>query len=650
MRDEKNTSDELTEAGRKSAKAAGTLAKAGAKAAAGNTAGAAAEVLSDSETVKIIFAVIISILVLVGILLITVLYVIPMMIYETVENTVSDANESFMAGFYSSGESGLAGQILGIAQGIGNWISSLANSLKAQFSSIFSDAEQISSAFNFDTLIANDSQIVSGAGSHVVSVWNKMSQVKAKYTARAEALELAITGKEAEEKVSVESENYTGRTKDFLLQKAYQEFCSIYNPEWDVLVSASWVPAYVKTELTANQALEIAALYDVIHDNDFNAAKLTDFLKWLGYGSKAHGDTVHFEVMGDDTELSGWTGTYMPQYLVDEAKIHAKDAADAARAEKLKELEKLFYRITELAFTEEQRSNAVEKAYNKAYREVLDEYTEEYGVSLIDLLIYCYTGNLTQTEEPGEDDPDRNLLVIKNGAVISAKEYGRGHPPYTFSGWRYSGYGTENQVDLLRKFIADYGLENYEYTDRAENTDGMHEGHIVLKTEVKPKTYSREVSFSMWFDSTDGIWYYRYNGSVYTTNPVSGSENAAAKFHEQVRQMSYGTYGEILASEWDTYPTVYERIGSEYRPVPLSFTYTETYSRMEPYVTAQFFKYYYRVSYFCPYYIACRDRSEMLSLSGLLDGNYDREHLIYMNLVSESQYSASAVGEEGGKL
>ena len=651
MREDRNTADELAEAGRKGAKAAKTLARAGARAAGGDVAGAALEIIKDHDTVKVVLTVIVSFFVITGVLLVTALYIIPMMVYETVQNAVSDANDSFMESFFSSEEAGFKGQVHGAAKGIGSWIRTLAAGLKSQFSGLFSEQEQIYSAYDFDSIIANDSQIVSGEGAHVVSVWNKLSQIKAKYTARVAAIEKAITEKRADTAMKVETESYTGMTRDFLLQKSYKEFCKTYDPNWDILVSASWIPAYVVNELSSAQALEIAALYDVIHDNDFNAARMTDFLKWLGYSSSGNGDTLHFDVMGNDTELTGWTGTFLPQYLADESRINAGKSAEEAREKKLKDLEKLFFRIVEFAFTEERQSNILERTYSKAYRAVLDSYKEKYGVSLIDLLIYCYTGNLTQTEEPGKDDPDRNLLVLKGNSVVSSKEYGAGHPQYTFTGWRYANYGSDDRTDLLEEFMTRYGLDNYEFAEGSVSSDGRREGHIRLKTELKPKLYSRDISFSMWYDDYDDIWYYKYNESVYTTNPLCNDSSAAEKYWEQIQNLSssfaFGSTIQVYASGWDSYPTVYEKIGSEFRPVPVSFTYTQNYTVMEPYVSAQFYKYYYRVSYFCPYYIACRSKSEILSIPGLLDGNYDQPRLNYLDQTADYHSSGVSTKEEG---
>lgn len=653
-----NTADELVEgtqktayaakkaiqAGKNTVKAGKTIAKAGAKAAIGNLAGAAIDIVKDPTARRAAIALILCILFFVSFLLITALYILPMMIYETVQHAANDANESFAQSYYSTNESGIIGNLIGITKGTGRWILTWANTLKNIFTGNLSAVEQASDVFDYDTMVSNDSEIVSGEGTHVISLWNKMDQIKAKYEVRVNAIEKAITEKEADKKEEVESEGYTGKTKDFILLQAYREFCETYDPDWDSLVSASWIPAYVEKELTSNQALEIAALYNVINDNDFDATQLSDFLKWLGYNAPQKGDTLHLKVMDDDTELTGWTGTFMPQYLVDEAKAKAKEAAEIAREKKVKELDKLFFRIIEFATTEERQTNAIQKAYDKAYQKVIAKYEKEYGVSLTDLMIYCYTGKLTQTEELGADDTDKNLLVQDGDSILSAKKYSKKHPlkehpQYTFQGWRYSNYGSSGQVDLLQQFINKNGLTNYEFTDSADNTDGTHEGHIKLKTESRPKVYTRNVSFSMWYDDYDDTWYYRYNGTLYTSNPLANNADAKEKYLDAVNKLSpayaYGYGNKIYASGWGSYPTVYEKIGNNYYPVPISFNFTDSYTVMEPYVSAQFFKYYYRVTYFCPYYIACRDKSEMLSIPGLLDGDYTLEKMAYSALTEE---------------
>lgn len=350
MPDEKNgaqsTSEELVNAGKTGANAVSKgrrIAAASEKAAAGNIAGAAVEILKDEDFRHFLICAI-SVLLLITVM---VMYIFPMAIYEGIQSVVAEAKEAYWSVYYS----GEGGNVIKAAWSFtttlfsGLW-NSLTNALTA-----YTDG---GSQFYTDI----DGEIIGTADAPGDSVYIKLQATKEKYRIRRETIKEAI-----------ETQGHNA-----VYNKAYADFCSQYEPDRDIFNGFIWDESGCTKEFSDLLGLKLIELYDIVNDNDFEQTRLSDYLQWLGYDNGSP-NVNNIQIFDTVVPVKGWQGTYMPQYLVDEAKQIAEKKGEEAKNQ-----------------TAKSRKNGSEqnKAYHEAYTDAYSGYTDTHGASAMDMMIKAY--------------------------------------------------------------------------------------------------------------------------------------------------------------------------------------------------------------------------------------------------------------------
>ena len=597
--------NDITQAGKQAVHAGKTIAKAAAKASAGNVAGAVKDVLSDEALIRTILVTFITIMLIIAYSLVFVLFIFPMAIYEAIQNLIATANQAFWDGFFANGQTGWKSVAVGIAKGTAEWVKSTWNTITSAvgkfFSDIFSffDGSSVSKTYNIDDI---DFGVATDKGAPQASLIDKLDHIQEKYSARVEAIQKAI---ENFGKAWYGGDNYlTKKTKE-MFEETYNKTLQTSSgtiEEWDEYRGATWIPAFVEDELSDLQKLRIAALYDVLNDNNFQTTRLSDFLKWLGYGTlKSKGDTLYFNLLDTEASVDGWTGNYMPMYLMDEAKIYADEEGQKARQE---EIDREKTPVEDALSTEKKERDRLQQLYDKAYIDKLQEYYDKYGVSVIDFLIYVYNGEIAQTEKLGQLNDSKNLMR-PNGVPNAAP----GIPAsYTYNNWATDDHGTRQ---TFLEFWAT-NFPNYVEYSATEDYDSGTEGCAVVQTEWRDRTYVETLNITY----TNGT--FLYNGQ--TTNPYAGNPYAHIAFENYKSQ-----YG--LEGIWGYQPTLAYRNGNSLTGVSGTIQFQNVVQ--EQWVTAKFYKFYYVVSYSCPYYIGMRSENELLDVSGLLQDDHIEEYKEY---------------------
>lgn len=148
-------------------------------------------------------------------------------------------------------------------------------------------------------------------------------------------------------------------------------------------------------ELTDYQAMALIQAYSEMMDVNIAQISVGDYLLWLGYSPEKR-ETCAVDFGEAIITVNEWKGTFMPQYLVDEASIEAAKYAESVIAQNDSDAKPTL-------FSDE---------YNKAYKEKFREYTDKYGVSALDIML-CLTCT----------DKIENFALSKEKTEIFRKEY-----------------------------------------------------------------------------------------------------------------------------------------------------------------------------------------------------------------------------------
>lgn len=676
------------------------VAKAAKQAATGNYAGAAMTAANSEGIRKTMFVTFFVSLCITAIILIMVLYIIPMAVYEVVVQTFAEATDGFWRGFYSSTDPGWQGVVKGIIAGTGNWASSVLQGIKNVLLSLVGNDKVIYEALEKKENRRREITVVSDATSPSASLVDKMKLVQERYTARVDQI-IDTLEKSARRKTGWFS--WFGAGQPWLDAQAEKQFKTEFKEGWDVYGPGPDTPfpeinamkqentlwaAYVVRDLSDRQKMMFAALYDVMSDNDFGQTRISDYMRWLGHASSP-GDTLTMNVLDTTLEFKGWTGTYLPQYLMDEAKLKSEEAYKTAldtegdtvieNAGKLYDMQRARIQeviddaesqlAIELSKPAELQDQAViqalqdkideykqrlsgshaeqsqeEEAHRedlrrKAYIEVLETYQRSFGVSAVDLNIYAYVGTLSAVPERGPDIERKNLMKVNKSGNLVEPNWGSnlmyqpgsdpdsnlktiynnkgGNKEYTYFYWKTDFDGSLLYKDFVQQYFPNYAKEK-------ESTDyDSSEGYLVVNEwpTMRKKTITTTKHFTVWSNGTTSL----VNGS--SGNPYAGNksfENALRQAVSQYNSLHRTHYGVSCYN-----PIVfYNSIGY---PVTMTVSFVaevqEVIEVPAIVVGMQAFKYYYVVYYNCPYYISMRPESEMLQMSGILEGDHQEEYL-----------------------
>lgn len=337
--EDSSTYDELKQSAQSAQKAVHTgkaVVSAAKKAASGRIAGAAAEVLKD-ENLRTVAAALVMLLVLV---LVFVMYIFPMAVYEGIETVIAVAGDAFSAEYYAGNGGNLLKAVWSFTD---TFFSGIWNTLKSAASG-YADG----GSFYSDV----DGDVVNIADAPGDSTYEKVQATKEKYRARRDTI--------------LDSIKHQGTAA--ASARAYEEFCSVYDAERDEFNGFTWDVSGCHRELSDLQALKLMSLYAVMNDNDFAQTHLSDYLQWLGYSG---GAPETMDVFGTEILIPGWTGTFMPQYLTDEAKTRSEEAAIAATREK-------------------SRFGVFKSAYKTAYRDEYAVYTRKFGAPALEMMVRAW--------------------------------------------------------------------------------------------------------------------------------------------------------------------------------------------------------------------------------------------------------------------
>lgn len=326
-------SSEFVKAAEQAARAVQTgrnMAKAAGKAAAGNFAGAAADLLKDENTRRILLAA------LAFLLLITVMVssVLPLSIFEGIQSGIEAARESFESTYYAGGGGNLLKALWSFASSLfsGWWSNALASAEPGFYSEL-------------------DGLVISDSGAPGDSTYQKLEATKEKYELRRNQITEAVT-----------NSGTAIAARDSL---AYSLFCASFDPSRDVFAGCAWDLSGCLSEMSDLQALSLMVLNGIISGSSPSRIRMSDYVKWLGYEGPGR-VIICIDVLGSTVSLPAWTGTYMPQYLADEAKASALNAESSG----------------------------------SDYRESLASWSDSYGAAAMDAMLKVRVEEPVQAGEP----------------------------------------------------------------------------------------------------------------------------------------------------------------------------------------------------------------------------------------------------------
>lgn len=366
------------------------MQKSAAKATAGNYLGAAEELLKDENTRKIIAVVLMSAF----FFAVVFFFVAPLTLYETlthVARTITERweqlKEQFAVGYYE----GTSGRFLSFFKALIGLASNPG----------ITDAISDTSAGEEDQASMEDLQLL-----------GNMDSLRKTYTRKIKACQDKINARQKEVLQEIKSGRaaYSGGPTIYSVMYARYESeeAHLYDDNEYVRVQYDGTEIMGTTRsISSRQAVELISLYSVQINSSINNIKLSGLLKWLGYNAGGKHRIVFSLGKNEDVTcgIDAWTGTFMPQYLIDEGSSVGK----------------------------------------------LDEYASTYGCSVADFVIFVecpdlYTIQATESEEfvtetqtyyeyveyyyRDYDDAEKPVLDSNGDVLVMAGPY---H-------WEYSDY------------------------------------------------------------------------------------------------------------------------------------------------------------------------------------------------------------------
>lgn len=337
-------SDELErgiKAGVHGARTAARFAKAASKAAAGDISSAAMEVLKEDKWRKTILAIALA----GAFLTYCIFFMAPLSLYEGIQGASHSVaaywdtlREQWRIGLYE-GDGGPFRRFIEAVTGLGNITESI----------------QDISAGTEDKVTEDDLRLFGDESAMKATYKRKLDAVRLKMKARSEELKNAIPTDDIaavmESRFHAEEEHlYDG-----------DDLTNILYDGTNVMVSTGGIGA--------SQCLQLLCLYSAQIHTSLDNVRLSGLLKWLGYKG-ATANTLLYAVgdTGLSASIRSWKGSFMPQYLMDEA----------------------------------------------SERGMMDEYTDSFGCSVCDFLLYVtcpdlYSIDAVHSEEIKQESRQRTI-------------------------------------------------------------------------------------------------------------------------------------------------------------------------------------------------------------------------------------------------
>ena len=562
------------------ASTAKSAVKAASKAASGNYIGAAAEVVKSEGLRRAIAA---SLLIHIF-LIVCILFIFPMSMYETLQTIVTaasekaeqvaseikefnnslqekfyefydelevgDANEEFLVELYS----GQGPKITDYIGGTAKWIDKVGTNFISSIKSIFKSATD---APESEAGITDEGMnIIEEQSALWPSLKSQIEHTQLKYNIRIKAIVEAIE----ENGQNTLKNKYEAAAKTYpKKEKSGKETISSIGVEvyehYNKHEGASFNDSEVIYELSDIKALYFCVLYSVMYDSDFGEIRLSDYLKWLGWGSNtAYGDgtlaqlreklttffaskdILELPLFDSKVDVTGWNGTYMPQYLTDEAIRCAAKVAEEKKAE-MEEAGK--------------KQLTVQHAYEKTYRQMLAKFQGEYGCSAIDYFTYAYVSNEVSIEvEDGQDEDNWNLIADESNywEWYYGNGYNYGYDSQTGKllsddsgiAWVYKYKTSDNVFQQYLNLLEAEGFTLDPNDEHHRSSNQGERGHVIYKESFTSRTIEYIYKYSEYVGYGKNrrlVW--RERSAYYTTYEPYVSELKVYAYYKVITGKAY---------------------------------------------------------------------------------------------------------------
>lgn len=270
--------------------------RAAAKAAAGNYVGAALDVLRDENMRKlIVFIVLFSFF-----LTLIIFFIVPLTLFEGIVgaiNTLKSKWEAFWESFQVNLYSGTDGPFVRLLK------ATLGLTMDSDVERAFSDK----SAGDQDQPNEGDLQLMGEQEPLIQTYARKIKAVQDKINARQKEVKQVIESSRGIQNVMA------GRYES--------EYAHLYDDDPYSFISYAGTTISVSTRsVSANTAVKLITLYSTQVNSSVDNIKLSGLLRWLGYDNNSR-KTIDFRVANNPVvteSIEAWTGTFLPQYLIDE--------------------------------------------------------------------------------------------------------------------------------------------------------------------------------------------------------------------------------------------------------------------------------------------------------------------------------------------
>ena len=277
-------------AGVKTARAAKAVQSAAKKAATGNYVGAAVEVLKNETTRKVIACIVLFSI----FLTIVIFFIAPLALYESITSAAEALAEKWKVGYYE----GTSGRFVSTFRAL---------------IGLFKD-DSIDNALS----VTNGSE--DEATTEDLKLMGDKAALTATYARKIKAIQDKIEARQKLIKKNIEAND--GPIYGYFAGRYQSEYAHKYDgDEYTRAVYDGANIDVITRTVSTKTALHILSLYSTQIGSSVDNIKLSGLLKWLGYNA---GGSKYVDFPIDKSgiasgRIQAWTGTFMPQYLIDEA-------------------------------------------------------------------------------------------------------------------------------------------------------------------------------------------------------------------------------------------------------------------------------------------------------------------------------------------
>lgn len=440
----KNT-DKAIKMSKDAAKAAQTIAKAGAKVASGNYVGAAVDVIKDPETMKTIILIVLAISLILSFVVVAFLYALPTAIFEAASRFFDNIKEQYESIKYSNehGTSVIMNVIDCVTHitdnAVRNFLSGLWSNVKNFFLGLFNSTNQTENMSDDGYELT----VIQQEAAEKLAVIQKIVAANDKYLIRAKEVNDAIIGKK-DNLTAVVQDHFAGDgyitsdvtvsgtilhmgTDGTIAESIIRRLSDIVRDMENISGPDSLAQMETKMQefddIVQNEFFEDAN-YDGVNilsllltqqGGSLTDMKMSDFMRFLGYYDDTCENNTKFELSPTTdnslvASVQDWKGTFMPQYLMEEM-----ESLQAKRTR------------LELACSSDE-----EIAANPEIQEInqkLEQYEDE-GIALIDWMVELRfpkldfdSSKMTQVTGDGENEVTKTYHGNTAGEKVIVHEW-----------------------------------------------------------------------------------------------------------------------------------------------------------------------------------------------------------------------------------